>query len=247
MYYIDNLCIHPGYRKKGIAPKLIQTLYYNLRKNNTLIITYLFKREGKQNAFVPLVSYFTYGFSSINLPNLSFPSGQYTLLEITNTNFILFKDLINKEKKKYKCVIMPDITNIVNLIKVKNIFIYGILYNNTLISSYIFRDAKVRYTPDNPTHKTISDKSPNTLECICSIGSVKDNNIFFAGFCQAVHRCNKENLTTNILVEETSLNKIIINNINNYNIPYFIKSPTSFFLYNYACYSVASDKCLLLY
>ena len=34
IYYVDNLCIHPAYRKKGIAPEVIQTLYYNIVHEN---------------------------------------------------------------------------------------------------------------------------------------------------------------------------------------------------------------------
>ena len=49
-YYVDNLCVHHGHRKKGIAQKLIQTIYYDIRRKNANINTCLFKREGEMTA-----------------------------------------------------------------------------------------------------------------------------------------------------------------------------------------------------
>ena len=45
IYYVDHLCIHPDYRKKGITPKLIHTHYYNLRHNNNKIKFFLLKKR----------------------------------------------------------------------------------------------------------------------------------------------------------------------------------------------------------
>ena len=34
VYYIDNLCVKPDYRKKGIPPQMIQTLYHRISRAN---------------------------------------------------------------------------------------------------------------------------------------------------------------------------------------------------------------------
>mgnify|MGYP000176613599 CR=1 FL=1 len=73
-YYVDNLCVHPDYRKHGIAQQMIQTHYYNLRKNNKKIQVCLFKREGELNAIVPLVAYKTTGY---NIKNVSLLNGLF--------------------------------------------------------------------------------------------------------------------------------------------------------------------------
>ena len=44
-YYVDYLCVDINNRKKGIAPQLIQTHYYNQRHINKKIVVSLFKRE----------------------------------------------------------------------------------------------------------------------------------------------------------------------------------------------------------
>ena len=123
-----------------------------------------------------------------------------------------------------------------------------------LITAYIFRDAKVKYsssgskTSSTETNKMHSVDGENTLELICSIGKeYATKDIFYIGFQQAVERCTKILSLENILIEETGTNINIIDKITQYNTSYFMKSPTSFFLYNYACYSIAAKNCLLLY
>ena len=67
-FYVDYLCVDKAYRKKGIAPQMIQTHEYNQRhgrhdknKNNTPIS--LFKREGDLTGIVPLTVYKTVVFN----------------------------------------------------------------------------------------------------------------------------------------------------------------------------------------
>ena len=60
-YYIDYLCVDKTKRKQGVAPQLIQTHEYNQRRQNKLVSTCLFKREGNLTLIVPLVIYHTYG------------------------------------------------------------------------------------------------------------------------------------------------------------------------------------------
>ena len=110
MYYVDNLCVHPDYRKDGIAPKTIQTHYYNLRKNNPKIKICLFKREGDLNAIVPLTTYKTVCFN-INMLQKMNP-GVLNVIEIGPNQLNLFVNFIYAESKKFDCIIMPDLSNI---------------------------------------------------------------------------------------------------------------------------------------
>ena len=45
VYYVDYLCVNKNWRKKNIAPQLIQTHEYNQSYNNQKICVSLFKRE----------------------------------------------------------------------------------------------------------------------------------------------------------------------------------------------------------
>ena len=61
--YVDFLCVHKKYRKKGYAPKLIYTHYKKSRDAGAPVI-FLFKREGNINFMVPLTVYYAYTFST---------------------------------------------------------------------------------------------------------------------------------------------------------------------------------------
>ena len=140
IYYVDNLCVNPAMRNKGIAPKSIQTLTYNLRHNNKKIKVFLFKREGEMTTIIPLCTYKTYGYNVNTLPLLKIPHSSIQLIEITAKNLQLAIDFMLKRQKFYSCVIVPEITNILNLIKVNNIILYGLIENQQLISLYIITE-----------------------------------------------------------------------------------------------------------
>ena len=52
-----------------------------------------------------------------------------------------------------------------------------------------------------------------------------------------------------LLIEDTANARVVIDNLNNkLNLPIKFKSPTAFFLYNYACYSLyKSELALIIY
>jgi hypothetical protein len=236
-YYVDNLCVHPGARKKGIAQETIQTQCYNLRHLNREINTCLFKREGSMTAIVPLTTYETYGFDVYNF-GLKVKDGEklpYKINEITEKTMYIFSHFIKTSLKKFVCVIAPEIPTIINLIKTKNIFIYGVIQNNTMISAYIFKNSSVTY-----------DKTNIAIECIASISNT-NNAIFVCGFDIAIGKCILETNATRLLIENTSHNNHIIEHLKATNTKIFTKSPTAFFLYNYACYSVLSNASFFLY
>ena len=94
-YYVDNLCVLPTYRKKNIASSIIATHYYNLRKNNKIIQTCLFKREGELNSIVPLVTFNTYCIQTNYFTNnLIILEPSVSLIEIGLDKMHLFIDFI---------------------------------------------------------------------------------------------------------------------------------------------------------
>ena len=143
-YYVDNLCVHPAFRKKGIASTMIQTHYHNLRQQNKQITTCLFKREGTLNAIVPLVAFNTYCLSLANLVN-NLLAPHHTLIEIGVTQLHLCMDFIKSQMTTFNCVILPDVTSLTHLIKTGNIKIYCLMANgvvgttSNIIACYIFR------------------------------------------------------------------------------------------------------------
>jgi hypothetical protein len=242
-YYVDNLCVDPLYRKNGIAPQLIQTQCYNLRLANPKIQTCLFKREGQLNALVPLLVFETYCFNLTNL--LEEEAGATTVIEIGLPQLGVFTDFVKSQMPYYECVVMPDLTNLMNLLKTENLVIYGILnLQGQLVASFIFRYINLAYD------------GKKTIECINILIQKENGNhyaannqitVYETGFMNALKKIREKNNFDYILIENTANAKRIIEYLQNRkNVAIYFKSPTAFFLYNYAVRSLASAELALM-
>jgi hypothetical protein len=232
-YYVDYLCVDKMYRKKGIAPQIIQTHEYNQRQLNKNIVVSLFKREDELTGIVPMCVYSTYGFSvdKWNKPTELHPS--YKLLEVNSQNFTFLFDFIKKNNAQFDIVINTEVTNIIELIKTKNIFIYTILLDDKIICAYFFRKTC-----------TFVEKNMEVLNCF---GSIKecDDNIFIQGFKISFWKIASENYFGFAAIEEISHNNIIIANLKIKTHPLII-SPTAYFFYNFAYSTFHSEKVLII-
>ena len=273
LYYVDNLCVHPGYRKKNIASTMIQTHYYNLRRQNPRIQTCLFKREGTLNAIVPLVVFNTYAISikeiigagtgastgagtgastgtgagagAITGTGAGAGTGTGTgagamppsvkLIEIGATQLSLFVDFIKTRTKTFACVILPDVTNLMQLLKTDNIKIYALVDTlvdaGTIVACYVFRMTEYIY------------EGQKTAECIMMLSADTIMDLFSTGFALS---CSKLALISIelILIEDTAHAHFITDKLASKCV--FV-SPTAFFLYNYACYSIKKSEFLIIY
>lgn len=233
VYYVDYLCVDKLYRKKGIAPQLIQTHHYNQRHLNKKISVSLFKREDELTGIVPLCVYSTYGFSVdkwIKPPDLS---GEYKILEINQQNFRFVHDFIKKNIDKFDIIISAETTNIIELIKTKNIFIYAILCDEKILCCYFFGKSCVEIK-----------KGLEVLSCYTSICDC-DEDIFIKGFKISFWKIAAENYFGFSSIENIAHNNIIINNIIQKTDPLII-SPTAYFFYNFAYPTFKSDKVLII-
>lgn len=232
IYYVDYLTVDSNYRKSGLAPKIIQTHeYWQASKNNSYQIS-LFKREGELTGIVPLCIYKTYQFNNINIiPKLH---ASTNIIEINKQNIQLFTNFIHSRREFFECFILPDLSNLLSLIN-NNIYkIYGLICNNELISCYCFRDSYMLY---NNTDKSI--------EFFASISNCKTDELFFSGFLLSLKKSSEyfkstlftcENLSDNIIISKKLLEKYTPK----------LTSPTAYFLYNYANYTIKSDKTFII-
>jgi hypothetical protein len=232
-YYVDYLCVDKLHRKKGIAPQLIQTHHYNQRQLNKNIVVSLFKREDELTGIVPLCVYSTYGFPVdkwTKPPNLS---AEYKLLEINQQNFRFVYDFIRTNSNKFDIVISAEATNIIELIKSKNIFVYAILCDEEILCCYFFRKSCVQI-----------EKGLEVLSCFASI-CYCEHDIFIQGFKISFWKIAAENYFGFSAIENVSHNDILINNIMLKTKP-LITSPTAYFFYNFAYPTFKSDKVLII-
>lgn len=237
LYYVDYLCVHNLYRKKGIAPQIIQTHELNQRHNNKKIKVSLFKREGDINGIVPLVFYYTYGYNKINIFKIN--DASISVVKVTKSSIYNFLEFFKLHKCLFDCAITPHIYNLISLIEKKAIFIYILKQNTTILGCYIFKDTDTLYN------------NKKSIECISSINSIKNdkNNLFYKGFTLAYHHIAKQIKSRIILIENVAHNNIIIKNISNTNINShcFLYSPTAFFLYNYVSKPTKDHKFVYIY
>lgn len=234
-YYIDNLCVHSGYRKKGFAPQMIQTHSYNLRKLNSKIKTCLFKREGQLTTIVPLTTFETFCFEIVTNPVTNILNSSISIIEIGVSQLSLFMDFVIEQRSKYSCIILPDLSNIMELIKTQNICIYGIIEGRKLIAVYIFRKPGLFYSKQQ------------AIECFFTSYTCKDNSIFINGFYLILCKIIEKWSSRILLIENTSDAHLLIDDMKKLNINCMFKSPTAFFLYNYACHSIKSSNTLIMY
>lgn len=232
-YYVDHLCVLPEMRGKGIAAKSIQTFYYNVSRDYAKIRTYLFKREGKLTGIVPLTVFNIIGFDIISIPRIAFPYDAYKLIQITGENISILVDFVNYKKSYFKCTILPDLSNLLNNIKLNNIAVYGIFLQGDVIAVYIFRDSATFYGNKKAT------------ELLCSAEEC-DTNIFVAGFTQALRiHCN-ETGCDKIIMDATGGNIIISNYCAKVNITPFVITIGAYYFYNYITQTIPPSKCFIL-
>jgi hypothetical protein len=235
-YYIDNLCVKKNNRKKGVAPKIIQTHHYNSRNMNNNIKVFLFKREVKLNNIIPLTVYNSYSYDVVNIQLLDLVHNNMNIIEIKDNNLILLIDFIKNVYSKFKCIVIPSYELINHLLNNDKLLIYGIIENNCLNSVYIFRNTPL-YDKDNM----------KITECLCSVSLCHYEEIFVRGFTQTIHKLRKKYNIEKMIIDNVSDNNIIINYFNNNKIHSSYNFLNAFYLYNYATYSINNKDCLLIY
>ena len=232
-YYVDYLCVDKLHRKKGIAQQLIQTHHYNQRHINKNIVVSLFKREEELTGIVPLCVYTTYGFPVTTWTKPHQLSGEYKLLEVNKHNYHILLNFINDNNGKFDITIQTDISNIIELIQTKNIYIYVIVADDLIIAAYFFRKTCVYI-----------EKNMEVLSCFASISNTNDS-IFVQGFKISFWKISAENRFGFSAIENISDNDTIIRNIEQKTKP-LIESPTAYFFYNFAYPTFKPNKVLII-
>jgi len=239
-YYVDYLCVDKDYRKKGIAPEIIQTHEYVQRYANQNTLVSLFKREGELTGIVPLCVYKTYCFSMVSWMTPYPLNAMYKLVECNPKNFHFLVDFLKEECAQFDICILPEYANLLELIKTGNIFIYFILEEDEIQSVYFFRKTCIYIKPE-----------AEALTCFASLYSSNidikiDNSLFIEGFKNALHLIVQKHTSFQYaVIENISHNISLTSNLLKHNRPVII-SPTAYFFYNFAYLPFQPEKTLIL-
>ena len=231
-YYVDYLCVDKSYRKKGIAPQIIQTHHYNQSHANPSICVSLFKREDQLTGIVPLCVYTTYGYSVDTWTKPASLPPMYTVLEINAQNYRVLLDFIKDNNSRFDIIIETEVSNIIDLIKTKNIFINVVLFEDRVLSAYFFRKSCV-----------FIEKDKEVLSCFASVNNCENNDLFVHGFKISFWKIADDNKFGFSAIENISHNHIIVDHLKTRPI---IQSPTAYFFYNFAYNSFKSARVLII-
>jgi len=238
VYYVDHLCVDKMYRKKGVAPQIIQTHHYNQRHYNRQIVVSLFKREDQLTGIVPLCVYNTYGFEMYGWTKPLDLMPSMALVECGKSNIHHLFDFMRENcASKFDICIQPEISNIMELIRSKNVYIYMIIEAGEVKSAYFYRKSC-----------TFIRKGCESLCCFASINcfDTRETELFVHGYKVALWKiCEQEGFKFAV-IEELSDNCLIITELKMRTRPAII-SPTAYFFYNFAYHTFQPNKSLILH
>jgi hypothetical protein len=230
VYYIDYLCVDQGYRKKGIAPQMIQTHEYNQRHLNKNIVVSLFKREDELTGIIPLCAYDSYGYTTCKWLPPQELSAEYIFLLCDQQNIYYLMDFIKSCKSEFDIFIISDVGNIIELVKTQNIFVYMLMRDDIILAAYFFRKTC-----------TYVKEGEEVLSCFATLNKCPQEKVFIHAFKIACYKI-KEKYTTYqyLIVENISSSCKIIKNLNIKTQP--LISKTAYFFYNFAYHTFDSEK-----
>ena len=241
VYYIDYLCVDKMYRKKNIAPQMIQTHEYNQSHLNRKICVSLFKREEELTGIIPLTVYKTYCFNMRKWTRPDTLNANIKLLHGDKQNIYYLYNFINEltKKGKWDLTVLPAMSNLIELITSKNLFITMLVLEGEIVSAYVFKKTC-----------TFLEKDKEIISCIASLNGLNSlsKEEFILGFkvsLWSILEKNKKNKFSYLVVEDTSDNNHIIQNISVKTHPLAV-SPTAYFFYNFAHNPFKSNKILMI-
>lgn len=243
VYYIEFLCVNEMYRKKGIAQQLIQTHEYNQRHINKEIKVSLFKHEDKiLEGIVPLCVYKTYGFDlkqwyKSGPFNITVPGFNYKLIRIKRYSPELLEFIKEQKENNYFDVFIdPHLSNIDELIKTNNLYIFALFKRNKKIAAlYVYKNTCVTIT-----------KSRGPILCLTASLKTEevDESHFIFGFKKSMSILEKKYGYDYFSIENIAYNDVLLNNVlNQYNKnDPIVVSPTAYFFYNLIFPTIPSNR-----
>lgn len=232
VYYVDNLCVERSSRKRGITPELIQTMYYHVSREIPSVNVYMFKREMKLNNIIPLTYYDTLCFDTQYIKSLH-TTVAHNLIEVSETNVNLFLDFIESNKKRFECIIFPDVSSLLNLIINKKFSIYLYIVDSVVIVSIVYRRSSLTYCNIKST------------ECISIVSTLdyKENELLFNIFYESAVIHGNAGI---LIIDDVSDCEPLIKKLS-VSFKLMFKIPNAFYLFNYICYSYYRYKTILIY
>jgi len=229
MYFVNSLVVNRSRNQQKINRSLLQTHEYNQRVMNPTIQSSIIKKEvDLLDGVIPCVELNT---TTFYIKEVKFPSlpPNNIVSEISNDNFALLndflKEIINISTKTcyFNMIVVPDMTNVYNLIKIGQLFVYVLRTGEQVLGVYFLKDTKLQ-------HEKLDG---NTIHFIGSIMNNNNPQVFYIGFLFALKSILKKKKNYKVLViDSISHNDMVLSKWSQYNKPISI-TKTGYYLFNY--------------
>lgn len=258
--YVDFLTTHKKHRKKGYAPRLINTFAYHsnqyyLKQEKEVHSSYFFKNEAKKASIVPFVVYSSY-FCDVKYfsPKEFNPLVKLTIIDDNNMNLFTsnFQDIISS----FTYYIHSDIANLECLIREKQIFVFCSHQKNEIFDWYFFRRSHVEYKEQvvweffgscSNFYKTytrepsmISFKTKNDANTINP-----QRQLFINHFYNCIDYLKKNENMSYLNIESISHNDILLSNIIKRKL-FLSSTHYNYYFYNFIYHPQKSQNVLIL-
>jgi hypothetical protein len=235
VYYVDNLCVEPGRRSSGVAPKAIRTLYHDIRHANHDIRVCLFKREGATMGIMPLTVFDVTGFQVGALRQLSkrcprqSVSAPVSAVEVREA-----WDAALNMADDFRVVVAMSVPSAVDAVRTKALHVYVAKDREGIVAVALLRDSACTY----PEGRALE------LAALLHRTSEEAAAAFAARACSEA--CKKLEAKL-VLVDGCAAAGAMVDSLEQAGRQPVFRSRTSLFLYNYAEKPHLPATCALLF
>lgn len=230
--YVDYLCIHKDYRKKGYAEKLIYSYACHAKQDSKLNM-FIFKKEnGHHPCIVPLVQYTSFIYDIRNWDEIYMDIEPMKIDFISKDNIHIFREYYSSLPSYFQCSLFSSLEYLIKSIEIKDTFLIVLRKDTTIYGIYFFRDAYTSYTD------TYHEKH-NIIECIGSILMKPESiDIFRDAFVNIVCMCREKYNFHYMILDHCNHNTILYDSIE---YEYEVQASSSFYMYNFICRTYAPE------
>lgn len=235
IYYVDHLCVHSKFRNQNIAPQLIQT-HERLRRIATPNIRIsLFRRDVTLSSIMPFTIFDCHVFETKMWLYPPLAPGFFKLTQIDEGNIHLLYESMQLLKSSFDCIIHPDISHVLHLIRLKIVHIYVAQVKNDVLGIYFFRNSSTYFN------------NGKAGECFGSMLNKKYNiKDSIVGFQYASFECAKSYTYRNMLYDDTSDNKAYIDHLLTLQKETY-SFKCAYYFYNFLIHTKSSSKVFIFH
>lgn len=235
LYYIDNLCVHSGHRRRGLAPKAIRTLYQDIREKVRDVRVYLFKREGSVMRIMPLTVMDVCVFQSAAFKKLAckWPD-QNMLAPKTEVEFSdVWSAALEMAMSSRVCIHMP-MPSAIHAFKNLTMRVYAARGGDKILGVALFREPACTY------------EGEASIELASVVHSMSDTEASYF-IAKACHRACVDSKAKLVVVDGCGQSGSFHDAMSIAGRSPVFKTRTSLFLYNYAEKPHAPSTCTFLF